>query len=55
MYTTVFAHNASHHIGYAINSLHSPCIIQDARPIIVDTLLMHIFRRWEEYYLYHFC
>jgi len=46
MHTLIFANNGGHHIGYAINFLQSPWIIHDASPIIVDTPLTFIFRRW---------
>jgi len=46
MRITVFAHNGGHRIGYAIKTLPSPWIIQDARSIIVDALVTLIFRSW---------
>jgi len=46
MPTTVLEHNRGHRIGDAIISLHSPWIIQDARPIIVDAVLMLIVQMW---------
>jgi hypothetical protein len=54
MRITVFAHNGGHHIGYTIQSLHSPWIIQDARPIIVDPPLTLIISRWYRYCLHYF-
>jgi hypothetical protein len=46
MRPTIFPHNGGHHIGYAIQSLHSPWINQDAKPKIIDTLLTPICQRW---------
>jgi len=54
MRTTIFAYDGGHRIGYAIKSLHSAWIIQDARPIIVDTLGTFIFTRWQQYRLHNF-
>jgi len=55
MRITVFAYNGGHRIAYAIKSLQSTWIIQDARPIIVDAPLTLIFRRWYRYCLHYFC
>jgi hypothetical protein len=43
--TTVYAHNGGHCTGYAIKSLHSTWINQEARPIIIGAPLTLIFKK----------
>jgi len=41
--SVTFAHNDSQYFDYGLMSLHSPLIIQDARPQVIDAPLTLIF------------
>jgi len=43
--TSIFAHQGGQYFDYGLKSMHSPWIIQFARPKIIHTLLTLIFRR----------
>jgi len=50
--TSIFAYKGGQYYHYGSMPLHSPWIMQDARPIIVDALLTLMFRRW---FFFFFC
>jgi len=53
--TSIFAHKGSQHCDYGLMLLHSAVCIKDARPEIIDALLMRISRMGQQMCRFPFC